>query len=157
MRSPEEKEGIFNDILDEITEGRALTNILKDPGMFSPNIFFKYLVDNPDKQKLYARACEVRHELLFDRMLNIAETPEEGDETTLDHNGIKIVTKDMLGHRRLKIDTIKWQLGKLNPKKFGDKLDLTSESKITFAAENLTEEEQATLFELSLKLKQNDK
>jgi hypothetical protein len=90
-------------------------------------------------------------------MLNIAETPEEGDETTLDHNGIKIVTKDMLGHRRLKIDTIKWQLGKLNPKKFGDKLDLTSESKITFAAENLTEEEQATLFELSLKLKQNDK
>lgn len=157
MMTPEEKESIFNDILDEITEGRALTNILKDPGMFSPNSFFKYIQENDDKRELYARACEVRHELLFDRMLNIAEVPEEGDETTLDHNGIKIVTKDMLGHRRLKIDTIKWQLGKLNPKKYGDKLDLSSESKITFAAENLTEEEQATLFELSLKLKQNDK
>lgn len=157
MMTPKEKEGIFNDILDEITEGRALTNILKDPGMFSPNIFFKYLRDNPEQQKLYARACEVRHELLFDQMLNIAETKEPDVEVTIDHNGYKEVTKDALGHRRLKIDTIKWQLGKLNPKKYGDKLDLTSESKITFDASSLTEEEQAALFELSLKLKANDK
>jgi hypothetical protein len=38
---------------------------------------------------------------------------------------------DMLGHRRLQVDTRKWYLSKVLPKKFGDKseLDLTSGSK----------------------------
>jgi hypothetical protein len=28
----------------------------------------------------------------------------------------------MLGHRRLKIDSLKWVLSRMNPKKFGDKV-----------------------------------
>ena len=33
----------------------------------------------------------------------------------------------MLGHRRLQVDARKWMLGKLNPKKYGEKLDVTSD------------------------------
>ena len=35
----------------------------------------------------------------------------------------------MLGHRRLKADTLKWAMSKMFPKKFGDKVDVTSGGK----------------------------
>lgn len=52
-----------------------------------------------------------------------------GTETTYDHNGMKEVVKDMTAHRKLIVDTIRWQLEKLNPKKYGNKIDVTTKDK----------------------------
>jgi len=35
----------------------------------------------------------------------------------------------MLGHRRLLIDTLKWNMSRMNAKRYGDKLDVTSGDK----------------------------
>jgi len=130
----EEKQAIFEDILDEIIEGRAVRNILKDKGMPSASNFFIWLDSNPEWQKQYGRACDMRADLLFEKMLEVAENTELGEETTYDHNGYKVVTKDMTAHRRLKVDTYKWQLAKLKPKVYGDKIDVTSGDKPIEAA-----------------------
>ncbi|MGL4568069.1 MAG: hypothetical protein ACRCU6_06025 [Fusobacteriaceae bacterium] len=124
-----EREGIFQDILEEIIEGRAIRNILKDSGMPRALSFFQWLKSNTEWQEQYAYACELRQELLFEKALDIAENPEEGTETTIDHNGTKVVQKDMIQHRTLKVNTIKWQLEKMNPKKYGSKIDVTSDNK----------------------------
>ena len=125
--SENEKQAIFEDILDEIIDGRAIRNILKDKGMPRALSFFQWLKSRPDWQEQYSYACELRQELLFEKMMEIAENPETGEEITLDHNGTKIVQKDMIQHRNLKVNTLKWQLAKLNPKKYGDKVDLTTD------------------------------
>jgi hypothetical protein len=39
----------------------------------------------------------------------------------------------MLGHRRLQIDARKWMLGKLNPKKYGDKLEVDQNTNMTIS------------------------
>ena len=40
---------------------------------------------------------------------------------------MEITKADMIQHRRLQIDARKWVLAKMNPKKYGDKVDLTSD------------------------------
>ena len=53
----------------------------------------------------YARACEMRADEVFDEMLDIADD-KEGE----------------VNHRRLQVDTRKWVLSRMAPKKYGDKL-----------------------------------
>jgi hypothetical protein len=83
-------------------------------------------------------------------LLQIADTPLMGEEETSSNSGLTITRKDMLGHRKLQIETRLKLLAKWNPKKYGDRqilagdadnpLTVTPES--TFFADLLTKMEQ---------------
>jgi hypothetical protein len=119
---------IFDKILIQIECGRALRKILKDDeNMPSTQTFYKWIDENNEKSKRYARACEVRAEIIFDDILSIAD--ENTNDTYVDENGLEKVNQDVIQRSRLRIDARKWVLSKLNPKKFGDKLDVTSDNK----------------------------
>jgi len=75
----------------------------------------------------YIRAREKRADLIFEEILEIADTPEEGITTTENEKGIFVTKGDMTAHRKLKIDARKWMLGKMQPRKYGDKLDVTTD------------------------------
>lgn len=132
----EEKDKVFNSIIEQIEEGRSLRSILKQADMPSSSTFFIWISEQDDrgelipdaliKSKRYAMATDLRTDALFDEMMEIAYTAEEGQTVKETDKGTEITKGDMLGHRRLKIDVIKWSLSKLNPKKFGDKVDVTS-------------------------------
>jgi hypothetical protein len=95
--------------------------------------------EDEEKNKHYTRAKEKRTELIFEEMLEIANTPCEAITTTIRDDGRTEQTKfDNVQHRRLQIDTRKWMLGKLQPKKYGDKLDLTSDGKEMKNTPNMT-------------------
>ncbi|NAW50772.1 hypothetical protein GNY06_05035 [Elizabethkingia argentiflava] len=129
MSYPKKKvESIFEKIITEIAENnRSVRSILKDEGMPSMRTFFKWLKEDEEKVKQYEISCEIRAASLFDEMMDIAYNTENGTtEKIIDGERKEIITSDMLGHRRLKIDTIKWALSKMMPKKYGDKLDVTS-------------------------------
>ncbi|WP_278494925.1 hypothetical protein [Chryseobacterium arthrosphaerae] len=131
----ERKDKVFNRIINAIAnDGLPIRQILKEKWSPSPSTFFEWLEDDKSKAKRYARACEIRAEFLFEEMREIAFTPEIGETIEMTQKGgkdgkkeIKKIQGDMLGHRKLKVDTIKWQISKLYPKKYGDKLDLTSD------------------------------
>ncbi|WP_336716287.1 hypothetical protein [Chryseobacterium mucoviscidosis] len=128
----ERKEKVFNKIIDAIAdEGRPIRDILKEKWSPSPSTFFQWLDDDEKFSKRYARACAIRADVLFDEMLTIAFTPEVGETVKMVQKGEKKEVEktkgDMLGHRKLKVDTIKWALSKMEPKKYGDKLDLTTD------------------------------
>lgn len=123
----EEKEAVFEDILEEIIDGRGIRSILQDKGMPRALSFYTWLKDRPEWQERYAYACELRQELIFEQMMDVAKKPEIGVEITYDHLGMKEVHKDMVQHRNLIVNTMKWQLAKLNPKKYGEKVDLTTD------------------------------
>lgn len=124
--SAAEREKLFAKVIAELQNGTPLRDVLDDIEMPSRTSFYGWLDENPDFSERYARAKQVAADALYDEMLTIANTPMAGETTTLDKDGVKIVTADMLGHRRLLIDTIKWRLAKEAPKKFGDKLDVTT-------------------------------
>lgn len=124
--SDKDKEDVFNEIFDRIEKGEALRNILKDDHLPCHKTFYKWLDEDKQRVAQYERACETRAEKIFEEILDIADNPEEGVTVTDKDGEVTTTTGDMLGHRRLKIDARKWMLGKMQPKKYGDKLDVTS-------------------------------
>ncbi len=115
----ENKENIFEYVCQEIEKGRALRNVLKDENMPSTSTFYQWLDNDEVKAKQYARATEVRADIIFDDILAIAD--ENTNDTSINENGIEVVNNDVIQRSRLRIDARKWVLSKLNPKKFGDK------------------------------------
>lgn len=132
MYSEEEKERIKEHIVEEIAKGRSLKNILEtDEGMPTRPIIYKWL--NPenteyDKDFLYnyTHAREESADLDADKLEELAEKVIDGT-----------VSPDKA---RVAGDLLKWIAGKKKPKKYGNKLDITS------ANEQLTH--QVTVFQL---------
>lgn len=117
----EEKTQIIQEIAFRITENESLCNILnkanqKRLGYPSQYLFFKWIGENSALADIYraSRAIQAHHR--FDMMYNIAE--RLGDST--DDNMTKI------NRDRLRIDTLKFQVSKLLPSVYGDKVDMTS-------------------------------
>lgn len=126
--SPEEIESTFQEILEYIEAGKPLRTILKDPDMPSSRTFYIWLDSDPLKVKRYARSTEIRAEEIFEDMLEIADDGSndymkitKGD---LEYN---VEDKEVTSRSRLRLDTRKWMLSKMQPKKYSDKLDITSD------------------------------
>ncbi|PNC45422.1 hypothetical protein CXU14_05915 [Akkermansia muciniphila] len=62
----------------------------------------------------YARACEVRLSALEDKLLDLME---DGHQAA----GCGLIGGNLLNAVKLEVETIKWMLAKLMPKKYGDR------------------------------------
>ena len=122
-----DKEKVFVSILSEIEEGSSLRSILKREEMPNQNTFFEWIREDESKSKQYAYSCNIRQEVKFQEIQDIAD-----DDTGIyyfDDFGNKKVDSGAIQRKRLQIDSRKWQLSKENPKKYGDKLDVVSDGK----------------------------
>lgn len=136
MYRPAMSEENFAIILEEIEGGKSLSEVCRNETRPSRFSFYRWLdaQEGDEAAHRYARAAERRAELLFDDILNISDRPligvevkrvivtdENGDEKTVE---LEEKTKDAVDRSRLMVDTRKWALAKMNPKKYGDKFDV---------------------------------
>lgn len=123
MYSTEEKDNIFNSICNKISiECMPLRKVLKLEGMPSGETFYKWMSEDDSKSKQYARACEERSENIFEDILIIADSVKE--DVIVDDNGETIINHNVIQRDRLRVDTRKWYLSKINPKKYSDKIQV---------------------------------
>ena len=138
-------EAIAEDICARIANGETLNSICSDAGMPAASTVRSWA--NQDVNgfaALSARAYALGYETLAEECLQIADTPEVGVETTTKPDGSQETREgDMLGHRRLKIDTRMRLLGKWAPKRYGEKLDMTLE--VTDRASQMQAKREARL------------
>ena len=123
-----DKNKIFPLILLEIEEGASLRSILRRDDMPNRNTFFEWLHESEEKSNQYARACELRAEQIFEDILEIA------DETSGDKKYTatgEVIDSEYVARSRIKIDARKWMLGKMNPKKYGDKIQQEHSGELT--------------------------
>lgn len=120
-----DKEKTFTSILSFIEEGNSLRSALRRENMPSSTAFLEWVKEDKEKALQYARAMEVRSDVIFEQILTIADSNQE-DILGLDENGKEIINNDVIQRNRLQIDARKWMLGKMQPKKYGEKLDVTS-------------------------------
>lgn len=123
-------EEIENEIFGLLITGKSINSILgKDRanGLPGPDTFYKRLANDKDFSEKYARVAEIRERVIFEEILNIADTQEIGTIETVKEWGVEVKTADMIEHRRLQIDARKWMLGKMAPKKYGEKLELAGD------------------------------
>ena len=109
-------ENTFKKILLSIEEGNSLRATLKREGMPTSTTFYEWIDNDKEKAIHYARAIEARAELKFESIeQDYSEEPQRDPETgRIDSAWVQL--------QRLKIDAKKWELSKLNPKKYGDKI-----------------------------------
>jgi len=116
-----DKEKIFNQIISKIENGASLRSILIDKDMPNRNTFFEWLDKDKLKANQYARAVDIRTDLKFESIeQDYMEEPQRDPESgRIDSGWVQL--------QRLKIDSKKWELSKLKPKKYGDKIDVTTD------------------------------
>ena len=126
--SKEQKTKIFKSIISEIENGASLRTALKNNNNFSSHTFNDWVNEDEEKGKQYASAKEQRTDLIFEEILNIADS-QEGD--VIHKDGIDIVNHDVINRARLRIDARKWMLGKMDKNKYGDKIQTEHSGEIT--------------------------
>lgn len=112
-------------ICQRMCDGESLRQICKDESMPYMSVVMRWARDIPEFQEHYARAREDLQAHWAEQILEIADSPLMGIKTETKGEEVKTITGDMIEHRRLQIDTRKWLLSKLAPKKYGEKVDLT--------------------------------
>lgn len=104
------------------TTNLGLERICKRHKSFpSPKTIYAWMLKDEDFRKAYTRAKEDQAQVVEDEMLAIADTTQVGEIVTVKPDGREVKRADMIEHRKLRIETRKWLLGKLKPKKYGDR------------------------------------
>lgn len=124
--SSEEKENILNSIFESISNGDSLRTSLCI-NKISSQTFFKWIDSDIEKSKQYARACEMRAESMADEIIEIAD--ENNADVYVDDNGVARIDGNAVQRSRLKVEARKWLISKMNPKKYGDKIDIDHTTK----------------------------
>ncbi len=102
----------------------------------SPSTVMEYLAKDKEFSDRYARAREDQAEIIADEMISIADNCTD-DVTILkvldDQPGKEVINHSAINRAKLQIETRKWIISKLKPKKYGAQVDLTSGGdKLTF-------------------------
>lgn len=113
-------------ICARIATGESLRAICKEEGMPALSTIMLWVVDTNHKvfSEQYAQACNARAEHLFEEILEISDASDE-----VVKKGAEKKSSAYSSNQRLKVDSRKWYLSKVLPKKFGDKVDITSDNK----------------------------
>jgi len=102
-------EELGDKICKRIADGESLKKIGEDNKMPDRSTLHDWILNREQFSHKYEKAVNVRTENMADDLNDIADN-KDGE-----------VQRD-----RLRVDTRKWYLSKIVPKKYGDKLDLTS-------------------------------
>ncbi len=132
----EKKQAASKIILEEITKGRSVRSILHPDTREKDKLpayttFLKWLEEDNDLANQYARAMEWRAEGLLEDTIDIADDTSNDLIIDKEIEGIRIMkpNKDHILRARLKIEARQFALRKMAPKKYGEKLDVTSGGK----------------------------
>ena len=108
-------------ILSEVAEGKSLRAICEDHTDLpaAQTIRRWILEDREGFQAKYTRAKEIGVERMAEEIIEISD--ETSGDTIQTESG-EIPDNEWINRSRLRVDTRKWLLSKLIPKKYGDKL-----------------------------------
>jgi hypothetical protein len=91
---------------------------------------FRWLRENEEFRNQYARAKEEATDALAEELLDIADdASNDWMESNKPGDNSVILNGEHLQRSRLRVDTRKWLMSKMKPKKYGEKLDMTTNGK----------------------------
>jgi len=111
----------FIEVLNLVADGLSVTKACEKVGV-TRRLFYDRLKEHEDLRYNYARAIELRADRIFDDILLIA------DETSGDKRSVndekEITDNEAIQRSKLRVDARKWVLSRMNPKKYGDRLNV---------------------------------
>ena len=151
-------DAILEEITERLSRGEPLAAICRDEGMPHDSTVRDWMARDEMIALAIARARESGEDWLAAECLQIADTPVEGIIEKLEpdkETGRLVVVErrkeDMLGHRRLQIDTRLKLLAKWNPKKYGDSMTVRGSKEAPLEVRKAVEVDDATLAAIALR------
>jgi len=116
---------IADAICEQIADGKSLRAICEQEGMPTRATVFRWLGDERFIlfRDRYARAREAQADVLFDEIKEIAD--DTRGDTIVGEDGTASADHEWIARARLRVDARKWMAGKLRPKVYGDRLDIS--------------------------------
>lgn len=126
------QESSFNqEIADKICErialGESVRKISLDVDMPCQSTIYKWLRDIDGFSQQYARAREDQADFYLDEIIEISD--ETVNDKVANEDGTERTESEAIQRSKLRVDTRKWVMSKLAPKKYSDKI----QQEITFS------------------------
>jgi hypothetical protein len=124
---------IFQEVCDRMAGGEGLRKICEDPQMPSRQTFLRWIEKDTGRQAQYTAAREALMDWYAEEILTIAW---DSSRDTIPADGKKPARCDneWVNRSRLKVDTLKFLMAKLHPKRYGDRLPEAVEQRTHEAA-----------------------
>ena len=124
-------------ICERLAAGESLLSICGEEGMPSRPTVHSWINENKDGfSAMYARAREVGLDVMADEILKISD--DSTQDTMLTEGGEK-PDSEWMARSKLRVDSRKWLLAKLAPKKYGERTAV--ELSGSLAIHDMTEDE----------------
>ena len=106
-------------ICQRIADGESIRAICSDPDMPSTTAIFRWIANGKYDgfRQLYEASMQIRLETLGDGLIELADAP-------IERNAAGAIDSAAVQMRRLQIETRRWILSKLLPRKYGDRMGL---------------------------------
>lgn len=116
-------------ICARVAEGESMRSIGRDESMPVVSTLFLWLRKHPEFSEQYAKAKEECHTAWFEDIVDIADN-QVGNPVLVDDQPMLVDGKPVMAvdapsvnHAKLRVDSRKWALSKLMPKKYGDRIE----------------------------------
>ena len=110
-------------ICEQLSEGIPLRQICRENAGFPAwRTVYDWMGRDAELAASIARARDIGYDALAEQCLEIADTPQFGQKQVMSDEGATTTVEDMLGHRKLQIETRLKLLAKFHPSKYGDKI-----------------------------------
>lgn len=138
-RPTDYNEDIASYICSEIASGRSLRSICEEEACPHRQTVFKWLSKYTAFNDQYAKAQKERTEAFAEDILDIADQYSRDEEV------------DHINRARLRIDTRKWLMSKMSPKRFGEKQEIEHSGNVKHSLTEMTDDELARIATASSK------
>lgn len=129
-RPSEFTQEIADKICAGLAEGKSLRTVCKPNEMPHISTIFNWFRNYPDFLEQYTRAKQESADAMADEVLDIADDGTNDWMTVHKYGGeYQVVDQEAVQRSKLRVETRKWLMAKMKPKKYGEKLDLTSDGK----------------------------
>ena len=124
-------------ICERLSLGESLREICSDEEMPGKSTVMRWLHDHQEFRDQYARAREAQAEHWADEIIEISDDGSNDWETRQNKDGssYEAVNAEVINRSRLRVDTRKWLMARMAPKKYGDKVtqDVKMDGKLEFS------------------------
>jgi hypothetical protein len=146
---------IAKKMCEQLADGIPLREICRQDGYPLWRVVYDWMYRDPELVTAIAYARDIGWDAIAEDCFRIADTPLLGEIVTDDGEKVTIRKEDMLGHRKLQVETRLKLLAKFNPKKYGDRVVHAGDAENPVVIENNINE--FTEIVKNMKLKRQEK
>lgn len=117
----ERREWAQAELCRRIADGETLRGVCRDPKMPGKDVFLQWLHEDASFAARYAQAREALADHWADEIIEIAD---DGTNDFVERDGKLTLNSEHVQRSRLRIDTRKWVMSKIVPRKYSERIEL---------------------------------